>query len=54
LTSLDVIDAYEHFMAAARRLGVAEDARTDVLAMATKAQQDGAVFADTVIRRCST
>ena len=53
LTSADVIDAYGHFMAAAERLGVAEDARQDVLVMATKAKQDGGVFADLLIRRCS-
>ena len=50
LTGADVIEAYRHFMAAAERLGVAEDARRDVLVMA---KQDGAVFGDTLIRCCS-
>jgi hypothetical protein len=39
LTSLGVIDAYEHFVAAEKKLGVAEGARTDILAMATTAKE---------------
>ena len=54
LTAGDVVDAYDRFLAAADKLGVAGDARNDVLAMATKAQQDGAVFSDTLIRLCSS
>ncbi len=53
LTGGDVIDAYGHFMAAAEKLGVAEDARQDALSLATKVKQHGAVFADILIRRCS-
>ena len=53
LTGADVTDAYGHFMAAAERLGVADDARQGVLAMAIKAKQGGAEFADILIRRCS-
>jgi hypothetical protein len=51
LTGADVIDAYNHFMAAALTLGVASDARADVLALATK--QPTAAFSDIVIRLCS-
>lgn len=48
-----MIDAYEHFMAAADKVGVATHARTDVLAMATMAQEQGAVFGAILIRECS-
>jgi hypothetical protein len=51
LTGADVIDAYNHFMAAALRLGVASDARADVLAFATK--QPASAFSDLVVRLCS-
>jgi hypothetical protein len=47
---MDVIDAYEHFMAAAQTLGIASEARADLLAMATKHR--GAA-SDILIRRCS-
>jgi hypothetical protein len=40
-------------MAAADKLGVAAHARNDVLAMATMAQEKGAVFGATLIRECS-
>ena len=53
LTGSDVIDAYDYFMAAADKLGVAAHARNDVLAMATMAQEKGAVFGATLIRECS-
>jgi hypothetical protein len=53
LTGSDVIDIYGHFMAAADKLGVAAHARNDVLAIATKAQEKGAVFGATLIRQCS-
>jgi hypothetical protein len=53
LTGLDVLDAYRHFLAAADRLGVAAHARSDVLAMARKAEQNGAVFSSLLIRECS-
>ena len=53
LTGSDVIDVYGRFMAAADKLGVAAHARNDVLAIATKAQEKGAAFAATLIRRCS-
>jgi hypothetical protein len=50
LTGMDVIDAYNHFMAAAQALGIASQARADLLAMATK--QPGAA-SDILIRQCS-
>jgi hypothetical protein len=53
LTGGDVIEAHNHFMAAAGKLGVGEAARRDVLDIATKAKPDGAVFAEMLIRRCS-
>jgi hypothetical protein len=53
LTAIDVIDAYHHFMAAAQRLGIAAQAREDVLDIATKANGNGAAFSDTLIRQCS-
>jgi hypothetical protein len=49
----DVIDAYGHFLAAAERLGVAEHARKDVLALAIKAEQNDAVFSSVLIRQCA-
>lgn len=51
LTGADVIDAYNHFMAAAETLGVTSQARADVLALATK--QPGAPFSEVLIRQCS-
>jgi hypothetical protein len=54
LTPTDVIDAYQHFMAAAQKLDIAVQARNDVLATATKAKQSGAAFSDTLIRACSS
>jgi hypothetical protein len=53
LTAVDVIDAYDRFMAAAEKLGEAASARNDVLAIAAKAQQTGAPFGDTLTRHCS-
>jgi hypothetical protein len=50
LTGMDVIDAYEHFMAAAQTLGIASEARADLLAMATK---HGGAVSDILIRHCS-
>ena len=50
LTGIDVIDAYNHFMAAAQTLGIASQARADVLSIATK--QPGAA-SDILIRQCS-
>ena len=50
LTGMDVIDAYNHFMAAAQTLGIAWQARADLLAMATK--QPGTV-SNILIRECS-
>jgi hypothetical protein len=50
LTGMDIIETYEHFMAAAQTLGIASEARADLLAMATK--QRGAA-GDILIRRCS-
>jgi hypothetical protein len=53
LTVADVIDAYENFLAAAEKLGVAAHVRNDVLAIATRAREDGAAFSDTLIRHCT-
>ncbi|HLK66236.1 MAG TPA: hypothetical protein VKU19_22530 [Bryobacteraceae bacterium] len=50
LTGMDVIDAYNHFMVAAQTLGIASQARGDVLVMAAK--QPGAL-SDILIRQCS-
>lgn len=50
LTGMDVIDAYQHFVAAAQTLGVDSQARADVLVMAT--QQPGAA-SEILIRQCS-
>ena len=44
LTDLDVMEAYTHFIKAAEKLGVAEEARKDVLSMAANAKQ-GSTFA---------
>jgi hypothetical protein len=53
VTGIDVMDAYGHFLRAAEKLGVTQDARNDVFSMATKAKQSGAPFADILIRQCS-
>ncbi len=45
LTGLDVMNACTHFIKAAETLGVAEDARRDVLSMAANAKQ-GSTFAN--------
>jgi hypothetical protein len=50
LTGMDVIDAYNRFMAAAQTLGTASQARADLLVIATK--QPGAA-SDILIRHCS-
>jgi len=50
LTGMDVIDAYNHFIAAAETLGVAPEARAEVLTIAAK--QPGAA-GDILIRQCS-
>jgi hypothetical protein len=50
LTDMDIIDAYEHFMAAAQILGIASETRGDLLAIATKHR--GAA-SDILIRHCS-
>jgi hypothetical protein len=50
LTGIDVIDSYHHFMAAAETLGIAAQARADVLTMAKK--QPGGTFSDVLIRQC--
>ncbi|MGD1095439.1 MAG: hypothetical protein ABSB35_26025 [Bryobacteraceae bacterium] len=51
LTGADVIDAFNHFMAAAQTLEIASQARADMLAIATK--QPGAAFSEILIRQCS-
>jgi hypothetical protein len=50
LTGIDVLDAFNHYMAAAQTLGTASQARADALAMATK--QPGTA-SDILIRQCS-
>jgi hypothetical protein len=50
LTGMDVIDAYNHFMAAAETIGITWQARADLLAMAAK--KPGAA-SDILIRQCS-
>ena len=50
LTGIDVLDAFNHYIAAAQTLGMASQARADALAMATK--QPG-VASDILIRQCS-
>ena len=50
LTGIDVLDACSHYMAAAETLGIAMQARADVLAMATK--QPGTA-SNILIRQCS-
>jgi hypothetical protein len=52
LTIVDVIDAYQHLMAAADQLGVTAETRVEVVALATKAQETGAKFSDTLLRHC--
>jgi hypothetical protein len=54
LIGLDITDAYGHFMKAAERLGVAKDARDDILSMATNAERKGSPFAGILLRRCSS
>lgn len=53
ITAVDVIDAYNHLMAAAQKLEIVAQTRDDVLAIATKAKQSGAAFSDLLIRRCA-
>ncbi|MBZ5726620.1 MAG: hypothetical protein LAP87_16670 [Acidobacteriia bacterium] len=48
LTLVDVMDACNHFMAAAQALGIASQARADLLAIAAK--QPGEAFSDILIR----
>lgn len=50
LTGLDVIGAFTHFMAAAHSLGVADEARADVLGMA---REKPGTFCDLLIRQSS-
>jgi hypothetical protein len=50
LTGIDVLDAFDYYIAAARTLGVDSQARSDALAMAT---QHPGVAGDILIRRCS-
>jgi hypothetical protein len=50
LTGIDVLDAFDHYIAAAQTLGVDSQARADALAMAT---QHSGVASDILIRRCS-
>jgi hypothetical protein len=50
LTGMDLIDAYNHFMAAAQALGIASQARADLL---TVAMNQPGPASDILIRRCS-
>jgi len=50
LTGIDVLDAFDHYIAAAQTLGVDSQARADALAMAT---QHSGVASDILIHRCS-
>ena len=53
LTAADVIDAYNHFMAAAQKVDIAAQARAGMLAIATQAQQSGDPFSYILISQCS-
>ncbi len=50
LTGIDVLDAFDHYMAAAETLGIAMQARADVLATAKK---HPGIASDILIRQCS-
>jgi hypothetical protein len=50
LTGVDVIGAFTHFMAAAQSLGVADEARAEVVGMA---RENPGTFSDLLIRQCS-
>jgi hypothetical protein len=50
LTGVDVIGAFSHFMAAAQSLGVADEARAEVVGMA---RENPGTFSDLLIRQCS-
>jgi hypothetical protein len=52
LIALDVADEHGHFMKAAERLGVAQDACDDMFSMATNAELIGSPFAGILLRRC--
>src|ERR1035437_4078824 len=43
------LDAYGHFIKAAEKLGVTEDARNEVLSMATNAERKGSPFASILL-----
>jgi hypothetical protein len=49
LTGLDVIGAFTHFMAAAQSLGIADEARAEVVGMA---RENPGTFSDLLIRQC--
>jgi hypothetical protein len=50
LTGIDVLDAFNHYMAAAQTLGVASQARADALAMASKLP---GMASNILLRQCS-
>jgi len=50
LTGIDVLDAFNHYMAAAQTLGVASQAHADALAMATKLP---GMASNILLRQCS-
>ena len=52
-TNADAIEAFQHFIAAAERLGVADAATLDVLSLATSAKLQHGTFADTFLRQCA-
>ena len=45
MSGLDVMDAYTHFIKAAEKLGLVENARMDVFSMAANTKQ-GSTFAN--------
>ena len=50
LTGMDMMDAYQYFMAAAHALGIGSQARAEVFAIA--AERPG-IFSDILVRLCS-
>ena len=53
LTSLDFIEACNHFLKAGEKLRLVNAARGDTYSMATSAEQNGSPFASILLRRYS-
>ena len=53
LIGLDVLDAHDHLVNAAEKLGLVNALRDDVFSLARNALQRGSPFADILLRRCS-